>query len=101
MPDFDVVVWPGTLSDGARCYAAWCSYVKGVGAQRNTAAEALHSIADMMSDAIAADRSDDPALADEPTAAAAMADLIRELEDAGTPYRVHRVALAIPEPAGV
>ena len=100
MPDFDVVVWQGTLSDGSHCYAAWCSYVKGVGAQRNTAA-ALQSIADMMTDAIADARFDAPALADEPTAAAEMSDLIRELEDAGTPYRVHRVALAIPEPAGV
>lgn len=101
MPDFDVVVWQGTLSDGARCYAAWCSYVKGVGAQRNTAAAALQSIADMMADAIGEATLDEPALADEPDAAAEMADLIRELEDAGTPYRVHRVPVAVPELAGV
>ena len=101
MPNFDVVVWQGTLSDGSHCYAAWCSYVKGVGAQRNTPAEALQSIAAMMADAIADAKFDDPALADEPAAAAEMADLIRELEDAGTPYQVHRVPLAAPEPAGV
>lgn len=100
MPDFDVVVWRGTLSDGSHCYAAWCSAVN-VGAQGDTEAAALHSITAMMVDIISDVELGGWALPDEPAAAADQADLMRGLADGGTPYRVHRVPLAIPELAGV
>ena len=101
MNTFDVVVWKGELSDGSICYAAWCSYVVGVGAQADTEAEALESITDMMIDAIRDPWPGESALADEQIAKAEMSELIGELSDEGVPYRVHRVAVAIPEPADV
>ena len=101
MYTFDVLTWPGTLSDGSTCYSAWCSYVLGVGAQRDTETEALDSITAMMVDAISNPWPDGAALADERAAEAEMADLMRELADEGIAYRVHRVTLAIPEPADV
>ncbi len=101
MHTFDVVTWEGALSDGSTCYAAWCSYVLGVGAQGDTEAEALESITDMMVDAITDPWPDGSGLADKQTAKAAMADLIQELAGEGISYRVHHVTLATPEPADV
>ena len=101
MNTFDVVVWKGELSDGSTCYAAWCSYVLGVGAQKDTEEAALESITAMMVDIIAHPWPGESSLADEQTAAAEMADLMRELEADGTPYQVHRVTLPIPEPVDV
>ena len=101
MNTFDVIVWKGELSDGSICYAAWCSYVLGVGAQKDTEEEALESITAMMVDTITHPWSDESSLADEQTAAKEMAELMRELESDGTPYRVHRVTLPIPELADV
>lgn len=100
MPDFDVVVWRGTLSDGAHCYAAWCSDVN-VGAQGDTEAAALQSITAMMADVAGDAELGDGALADKHAAAADLAGLMRDLADAGTPYRVHRVPLAVPDLAVV
>jgi predicted RNase H-like HicB family nuclease len=99
MYTFDVVVWPGELSDGSTCYAAWCSYVLGVGAQGDTEQEVLKSITDMMEDVISDPSPDETALADEPTAVAEMDELMRELSEEGISYQVHRVTLAVPEPA--
>ena len=102
MDTFDVVVWEDSLSDGSTCYAAWCSYVLGVGGQGDTEAEALERITNMMNDVVChpwPGESAEDALADERTAAAEMADLMRELSDEGTPYRVHRVTVAVPVPA--
>ena len=101
MHTFDVVVWEGTLSDGSTCYAAWCSYVLGAGAQGDTETEALERITSMMVDAINDPWPGETELADEQTAAADMDDLMRELSDEGIAYRVHRVTLAIPESADV
>lgn len=101
MHTFDVVVWPGGLSDGSPCYAAWCSYVLGVGAQADTEQQALASITEMMVDAINNPGPDGDALADEQTAASEMDELIQELADEGIDYQVHRVTLNVPEPADV
>ena len=101
MNTFDVITWEGTLSDGSTCYSAWCSYVLGVGAQGDTEAEALDGITAMMVDAVSNPWPDGAALADEQVAESEMADLMRELADEGISYRVHRVTLAIPEPADV
>ena len=100
MPDFDVVVWRGTLSDGSHCYAAWCSDVN-VGAQGDTETAALHSITAMMADVVGDAGFGDAVLADKHAAAADRAGLMRGLADAGTPYRVHRVLLTVPALAGV
>lgn len=100
MPDFDVVVWRDTLSDGSICYAAWCTAVN-VGAQGDTEAAALKIITSMMADVISDVELGDWELPDESAAAAKMADLMRELADYGTPYWVRRVPVAAPELAGV
>lgn len=100
MPDFDVVVWRGALSDGAHCYAAWCSSVN-VGAQGDTETAALQSITAIIADAVSDAEFGAAALPDASAAAADLAGLMRELADAGTPYRVHRVPLAAPALAGV
>ena len=100
MPDFDVVVWRGTLSDGSHCYAAWCSAVN-VGAWGDTEAAALQSITSMMVDVISDVELGDWALPDESAAAAHQAGLMRELADYGTPYWMRRVPVAAPALAGV
>ena len=101
MHTFDVVVWQDDLSNGSICYAAWCSYVLGVGAQGDTEEEAMERITAMMADVIQYPWDDGESLADPDTAAAEMDDLMRELSDEGIAYRVHRVTLAVPEPADV
>ena len=101
MHAFDVVVWQDSLSDGSICYAAWCSYVLGVGGQGATEAEALERITTMMADVIQHPWDDGESLADPETAAAEMADLMRELAAEGIPYRVCGVTPAVLEPADV
>ena len=73
----------------------------GVGAQGDTEAEALEGITAIMTDAIGNPWPDGAALADTRVAEAEMADLMVELTDEGTPFRVHQVTLSIPQPADV
>ena len=100
MPDFDVVVWRGALSDGAHCYAAWCSQVN-VGAQGDTETAALQSVTAIIADAISDAEFGAAALPDASAAAADLTGLMRGLADAGAPYRMHRVPLTVPELAVV
>ena len=101
MDTFDVVVWGGTLSDGSPCYAAWCSYVLGVGGQGDTEAEALQDITSAMTDVIHYPWDDGVSLADFETAAAEMSDIMQELSTGGIAYTVHRVSIPAKEPASV
>ncbi len=101
MDTFDVVVWEDSLSDGSTCYAAWCSYVLGVSGQGDTEAEALEDITSAMTDVIHYPWDDGVSLADFETAAAEMADVMRELSAEGTPFKVNRVSIPAKEPASV
>ena len=92
MDAYDVVVWEDSLSDGSLAYSAWCAYVLGVSGQGDTEGDAL---ADILS-AMAANvfdpwPADSPIFQDTQTAADEMAELMRELGDDGTNYRLHRV----------
>ena len=101
MDTFDVVVWEDSLSDGSTCYAAWCSYVAGVSGQGKTEAGALQDITSAMADIIHCPWDDGVSLANFETAAAEMADIMRELSAEGIAYAVHRVSIPAKEPAGV
>jgi predicted RNase H-like HicB family nuclease len=101
MDTFDVVVWEDSLSDGSTCYAAWCSYVLGVSGQGDTEAEALEDITSAMTDVIHYPWDDGVSLADFETAAAEMADVMRELSAEGTSFNLHRVSIPAKEPASV
>ncbi len=101
MDTFDVVVWEDSLSDGSTCYAAWCSYVLGVSGQGDTEAEALEDITSAMTDVIHYPWDDGVSLADFETAAAEMADVMRELSAEGIPFKVNRVSIPAKEPTSV
>ncbi len=93
MRTFDVLVWEDTTSDGSVGYAAWCSYVLGVGGQGNTEEEALANITSMMTDVILNPWEDGKSLADEEKAAAEMAEIMAELSAEGIPHQMHRVSI--------
>ena len=101
MHTFDVLVWEDTTSDGSVGYAAWCSYVLGVGGQGDTEEEALADITSMMTDVILHPWEDGKSLADEAQAAAEMAAIVEELSAEGVPYKVHRVSISSELPASV
>ena len=101
MHTFDVLVWEDTTSDGSVGYAAWCSYVLGVGGQGDTEEEALADITSVMTDVILHPWEDGKSLADEAQAAAEMAAIVEELSDEGVPYKVHRVSISSELPASV
>ena len=101
MHTFDVVVWPGELSDGSTCYAAWCSYVLGIWAQADTEAEALESITAMMVDVIEHPWDDGLSLADPEEARAEMDRVMEDLSGEGIAYRVHQVSVPSGQPVGV
>lgn len=100
MQTFDVIVWEDTLSDGAICYGAWCSYVLGVWGQGDTVAAALADITKAMVDIITEPWDDGKSLEDVETAAADMSSLLQELKDEGIQHWVHRVSVPVMEPAG-
>ena len=100
MHTFDVVVWPGTLSDGSTCYAAWCTYVAGVWGQGDTEEAALAEIAGMIEDVVNDPEDAAESMVDYETAAAKMADLMQELKDDGTACWVRSVSVAVSEPTG-
>ena len=63
--------------------------------------KALADIVSAMTDVIHYPWDDGVSLADFETAAAEMADLMRELSDEGIDYKVHQVSIPAKEPAGV
>ena len=93
MHAFDVLVWEDTTSDGSIGYAAWCSYVLGVGGQGNTEEEALADITSMMTDVILHPWEDGESLADPATAATEMAEIMAELSAESIPHQMHRVSI--------
>ena len=97
MPSFDVVVWQDEISDGSTRYSAWCTAVAGVWGQGDTPKAALDDIAAAMAHIINEPWDDGVSVIDAETAAAAMADLLRDLADASIPYRMRRVSVPIPE----
>ena len=101
MHTFDVLVWEDTTSDGSVGYAAWCSYVLGVGGQGDTEEEALADITSMMTDVILHPWEDGKSLADEAQAAAEMAEIMEELSSEGVPYKIHKVSISTELPASV
>ena len=98
MHTFDVLVWPGELSDGSTCYGAWCSYVLGVWGQGDTEAAALADITAAMTDVIHYPWEDGESLADYEKATAEMANLMQELSAEGISYQVHQVSIPVQEP---
>ena len=101
MYTFDVLVSKGELSDGATCYAAWCSYLYGVWGQGDTEEEALTEIRLMTTDVVNDPEDLAESLVDPEAAAAEMADMIREREAEGVPCWTRQVSVADPELAGV
>ena len=101
MYTFEVLTWPGTLSDGSTCYGAWCSYVLGVWGQGETEEEALAEITSVMTDVILHPWEDGKSLADPQDAAAEMAEIMEELSAEGIPYKMHRVSISAEQPAEV
>ena len=95
MDSFEVVVWQDEISDGTRCYAAWCPSAIGVWGQGDTEEEAM---SDILS-GIAANVHNPwpagaPAFYAADVGAAEMAELRAELDAEGIPYRMHRAGLA-------
>ena len=95
MDSFEVVVWQDEISDGTRCYAAWCPSAIGVWGQGDTESEAM---SDILS-AIAANVRSPwpagmPAFKAADAGAAEMADLLAELDAEGILYRTRRAGLA-------
>lgn len=101
MYTFDVLVWEDSISDGTVGYAAWCSYVLGVGGQGDTEEEALADITSVMTDVILHPWEDGKSLADEAKAATEMAEIMEELAAEGVPHKMHRVSISTELPAGV
>ena len=101
MYTFDVLTWPGTLSDGSTCYGAWCSYVVGVWGQGETEEEALAEIISVMTDVILHPWEDGVSLADPQNAAAEMAEIMEEISAEGIPYKMHSVSISSEQPAEV
>lgn len=101
MHTFEVLVWEDATSDGTPGYAAWCSYVLGVGGQGDTEEEALADITSVMTDVILHPWEDGKSLADEAEAATEMAKIMEELAAEGVPYKIHKVSISTELPAGV
>ena len=100
MPDFDVVVWQDAIADGSTRYAAWCTAVAGVWGHGDTPKAALDDVAAAMAHIISEPWDDGGSVIDAETAAAAMADLLRDLAGESIPYRMHRVSVPVTELAG-
>lgn len=101
MYTFDVLVWKDPSEDGSTGYGAWCTYLYGVWGQGDTEEEALQEIKLMMTDVVTDPEDLAESLVDAKDAEAEMAEMIREREAEGIPYRVRQVSVTDSELAGV